>query len=252
MHGSLPVAVIDEELAERYWPGQDPLGRHLSFDNADDPNADRYAIVGVVGHAAHESLDAEARVQFYRTYRQGSPTAISVVVRTTGRPTAMAEAVRHAVQSVDPNMPLSRLGTMEDLVGESVGQRRLSAMLFGGFALLALSLACLGIYGVMSYGVAQRRQEIGVRIALGAGAASVVGLLVKQGGMLVLAGLVFGLAGALALTRLLRNQLFGIEATDPATFAAVATLLLATALAATWLPAWRAANLDPVKALREE
>jgi ABC-type antimicrobial peptide transport system permease subunit len=141
---------------------------------------------------------------------------------------------------------------MDELISASVGQRRLSTALLGGFALLALSLACLGIYGVMSYVVAQRRQEIGVRIALGAGSARVVGLFLKQGATLVLAGLFFGLVGAYGLTRVLRSQLFGVEATDPLTFAGVAALLVITALTATWLPAQRAARLDPVRALREE
>ena len=249
---SLPVAVIDEVLAQRYWPDQDPIGRHLSFDNASDPNALRYQIIGVVGHAAHEGLDAEPRVQFYRTYRQLNPGALSIVVRTATEPSSLVRAVRVAVQSVDDDMPLGRIATMEELISDSVGQRRLSAALLGGFALLALSLACLGIYGVMSYVVAQRRQEIGVRIALGAGAASVVGLFLKQGASLVVAGLFFGLAGAYGLTRVLRSQLFGVEATDPVTFAGVAALLVITALTATWLPAQRAARLDPVVALREE
>jgi putative ABC transport system permease protein len=246
------VAVIDEVLAQRYWPDQDPIGRHLSFEDASDPNALRYEIIGVVGHAAHEGLDAEPRVQFYRTYRQLNPAALSIVVRTATEPNAMVRSVRSAVQAVDGDMPLGRIATMEALISSSVGQRRLSAALLGGFALLALSLACLGIYGVMSYVVAERRQEIGLRIALGAGSASVVGLFLKQGATLVLAGLFFGLAGAYGLTRVLRSQLFGVETTDPITFAGVAALLVITALTATWLPAQRAARLDPVVALREE
>ena len=249
---SEPVAVVDEGLARRYWPDASAVGRRLTYGDPADPEATWYRIVGVVGHAAQEGLDGPPRVQVYRTYRQSSAAALSVVARTTLPPASLVGAARAAVQSVDPDMPLASVGTMDAQLEASIGQRRLAAALLGGFAGLALALACLGIYGVMAYIVAQRRREIGLRIALGAGTASVVGLFVRQGAVLVGTGLILGLAGAFGLTRLLRSQLYGVDATDPTTFGAVALLLVGTAGIATWLPARRAARLDPLTALRDE
>lgn len=247
--GGPPVAVIDALLGQRYFAGRDPIGLHIKPANPEEP---RYRIIGVVGHAAHEGLDAEPRVQLYRTYDRLNPEALAVVVRTRRRPALLVSAVRAAVQSVDPAMPLAYVAEMESLVSGSVGERRASTVLLTSFALLALLLACLGIYGVMSYVVTQRRQEIGVRIALGARAESVVRLFLWQGSALVAAGLAFGIAGAFALTRVLRSQLFGVEPTDPAAFVAATLVLIGTALLATWLPARRAARMDPVRALRDE
>jgi putative ABC transport system permease protein len=251
-----PVAVIDQEFVRRYWPDEDPIGKRFTFgppDGVTDTTQNEWIeVVGVVGHTAHEGLDADARLQLYLSYRQMPLPFMTVAVRTRGHPDRYVNLVRQAVRSVDPDQPISGVANMDELLSRSVGQRRLSMMLLSLFSGIALVLASIGIYGVMSYSVTQRARELGVRIALGADRSDVLRLVLRQGMGLALLGIGIGLAAALGLTRLIESQLYGIAATDPATFALVAAVLAATALLANLIPAVRAMRMDPAVVLREE
>jgi putative ABC transport system permease protein len=254
--GTREVAVIDQEFVRRYWPTENPIGKRFTFgppDGVTDTTQNRWIeVVGVVGHAAHEGLDADPRIQLYLSYRQTALPFMALAVRTQGDPERYVNLVREAVRSVDPDQPISNIAPMDELLSRSVGQRRLSVMLLSLFSGIALVLASVGIYGVMSYSVTQRSRELGVRIALGADRAEVLRLVLRQGMGLAVAGIGIGLAAALALTRLIESQLYGITATDPATFVLVAAVLASTALLANLIPAIRATRLDPARVLREE
>jgi putative ABC transport system permease protein len=250
--GSRPVVVVDEEMVRRYWPDTDPIGKRIYFDNAPGQPIEYIEVVGVVGHAKQEALDAEDRVQLYFPYRQNPQGFMQVAIRTDVAPLSIVSAVRQAVQSVDKDQPLSQVKSMEQALSESVGQRRLSMLLLGLFATIALLLATIGIYGVMSYSVAQRSHELGIRMALGAARGNVLQLVMRQGMSLVIIGLVLGIAGAFGVTRLLATQLFGVKPTDPMTFTMVALGLALVALVATLVPAMRATRVDPLVALRQE
>jgi putative ABC transport system permease protein len=250
------VAVVDDEFVRRYWAHEDPVGKRFTFGppaGAVDTSAREWiTVVGVVGHTKQEGLDAENRLQLYLPYRQSARPFLSLAVRTAGDPGPYANAVRRAVQSVDPDQPLSGVASMDELLARSVGQRRLSMMLLSLFSGIALVLASVGIYGLMSYSVAQRARELGVRIALGAARGDVLRLVLRQGMSLALTGIVIGLGAAVALSRLIESQLYGVHAGDPATMGLVAGLLALTALAANLVPAWRATRVDPAVVLREE
>jgi len=254
--GSLEVAVIDDEFVRRYWPHDDPIGKRFTFGppaGATDTTLREWIqVVGVVGHTKQEGLDAENRLQLYLPYRQASRAMLTFAVRTAGAPEQYVNQVRRAVQSIDPEQPLSNIRTMDELISRSVGQRRLSMMLLSLFSGIALVLASVGIYGLMSYSVAQRSRELGVRIALGAERLDVLRLVLRQGMSLALTGIVIGVGAAFGLSRLIESQLYGIHATDPTTFIAVAVLLGVTALTANLIPAWRATRVDPAVVLREE
>ena len=254
--GTRMVAVIDQEFVRRYWPGENPLGKRFTFgppDGVTDTTQNEWIeVVGVVGHAAHEGLDADPRIQLYLSYRQAPLPFMAIAVRTQGNPDRYLNLVRDAVRSVDPDQPISGVAQMEELLSRSVGQRRLSMMLLSLFSGIALVLASVGIYGVMSYSVTQRARELGVRIALGADRGDVLRLVLRQGMGLAGLGIGIGLAAAFALTRLLESQLYGVTASDPATFLMVAVVLAATALLANLIPAIRATRLDPAVVLREE
>jgi putative ABC transport system permease protein len=254
--GGRPVAVIDQEFVRRYWPNENPLGKRFTFGpppGVTDTTQNQWIeVVGVVGHTAHEGLDADARIQLYLSYRQRGLPFMQVAVRTRGNPERYVNLIRDAVRSVDPDQPIANLARMEELLSRSVGERRLSMMLLSLFSGIALVLASVGIYGVMSYSVTQRARELGVRIALGADRTDVLRLVLRQGMSLAILGIGIGLAAALALTRLIESQLYGVTATDPATFALVAGVLAATALVANLIPAIRATRLDPAVVLREE
>ncbi|HYC32945.1 MAG TPA: ABC transporter permease [Gemmatimonadales bacterium] len=254
--GTPLVAVIDEEFVRRYWPKDDPIGKRFTFgppDGVTDTTQNEWiTVVGVVGHAAHEGLDAEKRLQLYLSYRQSAVPFMAVAVRTAGNPERSVNALRAAVLSVDPELPLSNVRTMDELIEQSVGQRKLSMMLLSLFSGIALVLASIGIYGVMSYSVTQRARELGVRIALGANRADVLRLVLRQGMSLALVGIAIGVAAALLLTRVIESQLFGVQASDPTTFLSVALLLGGTALAANLVPAVRAMRVDPAVVLRDE
>jgi putative ABC transport system permease protein len=218
-------------------------------------------IVGVVAHVKNYGLDSPGPVQaeLYRARDQVPDRfqplladRVSLVVRTAGDPAAMAPAVRRAVQEVDPNQPVYNVNTMEQVLSDSVASQRLSMLLLSIFAAVAMTLAAVGIYGVMSYTVAQRTHEIGVRMALGAQEGDVLRMVVGQGLKLVLAGVLIGLAAALALTRLMSSLLFGVSATDPATLVAISLLLVGVAVLASYIPARRATKVDPLIALRYE
>jgi predicted permease len=245
--GAARVIVVDEDLANRYWPGEDAIGKRITRGDPANPDATWYEVVGVVGHTMHEGLDADPRVQLYFSADQIPPGSLNIVVRTQQTPENATAAVRQAVRSADPDVPLANLATMEELIERSIGNRAVFMTLLGVFAALALALASLGIYGV-----AQRSREIGVRMALGARAGDVLRMVMGQGLVVVGAGIALGLLGSLGLTGLLRNQLFGTEATDPVTFIAVCVVIAGVALAAMLLPARRATRLDPVRALRQE
>ena len=250
--GSQRVAIIDEEFAHKYYRDQTPIGKRITFDaRMKDPQW--ITIVGVVGHAMHEALDAKPRIQLYLAYSQ-TPNIpfMSVAVRTSGDPLLMARPVRDAIHGVDKDLPMSNVKSMDDLLESSLGQRRLSMILLGAFSAIALVLASIGIYGVLAYSVTQRARELGIRMALGAARGRVLRLVIRQGMSLVAIGIVIGLIGAFALTRLLASQLYSITPTDPATFVGLALLLAAIALVATLVPALRATRVDPVVALREE
>jgi putative ABC transport system permease protein len=250
------VAVIDEEFVRRYWPREDPLGKRFTFGpppGATDTSAREWIeVVGVVGHTKHEGLDAEARLQLYLPYRQAGRQALWAAVRTAGDPERYTNLVRAAVRSVDPDQPIALVRTMDDLIALSVGQRRLSMLLLSLFSGIALVLASVGIYGVMSYSVSQRSRELGVRIALGAARRDVLRLVLRQGMTLAVLGIGIGVGAAFLLARLIRSQLYQVGTGDPLTFIGVALLLGLTALAANLIPALRATRVDPAVVLREE
>jgi putative ABC transport system permease protein len=250
--GAPVVAVVDEEMVNRYWPNTDPVGKRIYFDPPPDQPIQYIEVVGVVGHTKHEGLDAENRVQIYFSARQRVPGSMAIAIRTEVPPVTLTPAIRQTVLAVDRDQPISQVRTMEELVSQSVGQRRLSMLLLGLFATIALVLASIGIYGVMSYSVTQRAHEIGIRMALGAARGNVLQLVMRQGMTLVAIGLALGILGAFGVTRLLASQLFGVNPTDPLTFTLVALILAAVALVATLVPALRATRVDPLVALRQE
>jgi putative ABC transport system permease protein len=244
-----PVAVVDETLAGRLWPGEDPVGKRLRWIRSDVP----LQVVGVARSVRHVGLGVPPEPTVYRPYAQyARATALFVAVRGNGSAESLAEEVRAAVRALDPGQPVADLRGMESRVEESLGRPRFQALLLGGFAAAALLLAAVGLYGVISYSVAQRTHEIGVRMALGATPGTVRRMVVGRGAAITAAGLAAGLLLALGLARLLAGLLYGVAATDPATYAAVVLLLGAVALLATWLPARRATRVDPLAALNAE
>jgi putative ABC transport system permease protein len=246
------VAVISESLAAAQWPGEDPLGRLVQFGNMDG-NLQPFTIVGVVGDVREASLEAEPRPTFYGHFAQrpGNLVDFTVVAAGPGDPAATVAAAREIVASLDPDVPPS-FRTLEEVFAASLSERRFNLLLLGSFAFAALVLAIMGIYGVISFSVARRTRELGVRMALGAQQASVVGLVLREGILLAALGIAFGLVGASALGRVLGVFLYGVGSGDPLTFASAALLLVAVALAASWIPARRAARVDPMAALRAE
>jgi len=243
------VAIVNESMAKRFWPNQDPIGKRISTDY--QPPVWR-EIVGVVEDVRHSGYDSDPAPEMYFPYSQHSQSSIDLVVRTETDPLSLANAVERAIWAVDKDQPVTRIKTMERMMADSVAPRRLTVVLIGIFASLALVLATAGIYGVISYTVSQRTHEIGVRMAMGARSVDVLKLVVGQGLRLVAIGVAAGLAGSFVLTRVLARFLFGVTPTDPLTFAAVSVLLVTVALLASYIPARRAAQVDPVNALRYE
>jgi putative ABC transport system permease protein len=251
--GSPRVAIVDEGLAQRYWPNDDPIGKRITRGDPADSSTQWIEVIGVVRHTMHEGLDGDRRVQVYFPLKQlGIPFLAFAVRASAGDPLAQVRAVRGALRAVDPDLPLSNVNSMEQLVEDSTGSRRFSMVLLAVFSALAATLAAIGLYGVMSFIVTQRTRELGVRLALGAKALDVLGLVLRQGMWLVTLGVVLGLAAALILTRVLQSMLFNLSATDPLTFVTISLLLIGVTLFATWLPARRATRVDPSVVLREE
>lgn len=244
------TVIINEALAKRYFGDGSPLGRHLSFLNA--PNR-RYEVIGVVRDAKYRSLRDPAPPTFYLScFQESRPWNLVFAVRATGQPESIIESLRAAVRQVDSTLVIRHTQTMEETVNASIRDERVIASLGGFFSLAALGLACLGLYGTLSFSVAQRVREIGVRMALGARQGDVLSLVVANGLKLTLLGCLLGLTGALATTRLVSKLLYGVTPNDPATFVGTAIALLLVATFASWLPARRAANVDPMQALRQD
>ncbi len=241
------VVIISEAMARRYWPGQEPLGKRIG--NGTDNWRE---IVGVVNDVKHFGLDADTPPSMYLPLRQAPARGMSLIVRTVGAPLGVAPALRNDIWAVDKNLAIAQVKTMNELVSSSITQQRFIVLLLGCFAVLALVLAAVGIYGVMSYSVTQRTHEIGIRLALGARNTNVLALVLKNGMMLAAIGAAMGLAGALALTRLMRTLLFNVTPTDAPTFVGLSLGLLVVALVACYLPARRATKVDPLVALRYE
>ena len=250
--GAQEVAVINEEMARRIFPTSDPIGQRMTFGDPADTTSEWLTIVGVVGTIAQEGLTAKPYTQVYMSIDQSPSRRFNVAMRTTGDPLATASAARAALRSVDPDVPLKDLKSMEDRISDNVAQPRMSMALLGTFAAVALVLAAVGIYGVVSYTVAQRTREIGIRMALGARREGVLRLVVRQGVAPVAVGVVAGLLAALGATRLMRGLLYGVSAADPVTYVVVALFLTVIALVATYIPARRATRVDPLVALRYE
>jgi putative ABC transport system permease protein len=255
-----PVAVINETMARQFWAGESPLGKRFKFGLGEfgpgDSQARWITIVGVIGDVKEMGLEAPAKAEMFFPYQQ-MPQALwnmprDLIIRATGDPMSVAAAARQAVWSVDPTQPVSNIRTMDEILAEEVAQRRIGMTLLGAFAALALALASLGIYGVLSYSVAQRTQEIGIRMALGAGQKDVLRIVLADGMRLAAAGVAIGLGASFALTRLMAGLLFGVSASDPRTLGGVTLLLITVAFVACFIPARRATKVDPIVALRTE
>jgi putative ABC transport system permease protein len=243
--------IIDEEFARRYWPNEDPVGKRIKQGTSAD--APVLTVQGVVGRVKMDGLSQDSkRVQGYFPYAQIPRGGMTVILKAAGDPNQLIAAVRLQVKVIDPDQPIYSIRTMNEIRAESVAPERLNLTLLSIFAGIALVLAIVGIYGVMSYSVTQRTHEIGIRMAIGAQPRDVFRMVIGQGMMLALIGVGLGLIGAFGLTRLMTTMLFGVEPTDPATFAAIAVLLTGVALVACYIPGRRATRVDPVESLRYE
>jgi len=250
------VVIVNEAFVRHYFPNEEPLGRRLKLSPPAriwrQQRMTSSEIVGVVRDVKSAGLQADTEPTYYVPATQAPLQDMSLLVRTTTEPTSIVPALRQAVWSIDPNQPISNVSTMEQIVSDSIGQPRLNMTLMTLFGALALILAAVGIFGLLSYTVTQRTREMGIRMALGAQVGDVLGLVLKQGMALALIGEAIGLAAAFALTRLMRGLLFGVTPTDATTFIIVAGVLTTIALLACYLPARRATKVDPLKALRYE
>ena len=248
-----PVAIINETMARKFWPNQDPLGKRFRPGFGKDTPS--YTIVGIIGDVHQMTLVEPSRQEMYFPYRQAKGNWMvprDMVIRTTADPLSLAAAVRRAVWSIDRDQPISDIATLDQVLDHEVAQRRVQATLLAGLAILALTLACIGIYGVLSYAVTQRTREIGLRVALGAAAPDIVRTVLAQGLGLAGIGILAGVAGSLALTRLLASLLFNVRATDLAVYLEAIAVFTAVAFLACYIPARRAAKVDPMIALRYE
>jgi putative ABC transport system permease protein len=242
------IALVDEKMVRRFWPNQDPIGKRIGFGSTGDWRE----VVGVVNSVKNTGLEAEGREQIYIPYTQMPQEGMFLVVHTTGLPGSVTNAVRAEIKALDANLPISDVKTMEQRLGDSVAIRRYAMFLLLGFSLLALVLAAVGLYGVISYAVSQRTHELGIRMALGAQPRDIFRLVVGQGMLLTSAGVGLGLVAAFAVTRLMSSLLFGVSAADPLTFGGVALVLAGVAVLGCYLPARRATQVDPMLALRYE
>jgi putative ABC transport system permease protein len=241
--------IISESFAREFFPDEDPIGRHISIDQGEQWKGE---IIGVVGNIRHRGLSSEPWREMYVSQYQIPTGSMNLVVRAATDPTRLTAAIKGEVQAMDRDVPIYTIRTMENLVSESVAQPRFRTLLLAIFAAVALVLAAVGIYGVMSYYVTQRTHEIGVRMALGASSRDVMRLVVGHGMALAIAGVGIGLAGSFLLTRLMASLLYQVSASDPATFVAISIMLTAVALLASYIPARRATKVDPMVALRYE
>lgn len=255
---SAGVVLISQSMAKRFWPNEDPIGRHLTMTFYPDKVRE---IVGIIGDVKLDSMDAAASsATVYVPVAQISGSSLGewhsfpmqLTVRTQSQPASLTSPVTAAIHSIDSDQPVTDIMSMDDVVDTSLSQRRFSMLLLAAFAVLAVLLAAVGIYSVLAFAVRRRVREIGIRVALGAEGKDILRLVIAEGMKPALIGVLLGVAGALALGRVLAGLIYGIAAYDPLTFAAVATLLAAVALLASIIPAYRAAKIEPTRALREE
>jgi putative ABC transport system permease protein len=246
-----PVTLISKALAQRYFPNQDPIGKRLNFGFPPDPGIAR-EIVGIVGDVRDVSLGQAPGPMMYVPYAQAPFWGANLVVKSTLSPSAVAAAIRQEVRKMDKDLPVTNVAKMPDLIDASVSQQRFRAFLLGLFAAMALVLAATGIFGVISYSVSCRTNEIGIRVALGASRGAILRMVLRETLLLAFAGLALGVPSALVASRLVGHMLFGISANDPETLAAVAVTLAAVAAFAGYVPARRAMRVDPLVALRYE
>jgi putative ABC transport system permease protein len=252
--GAPHVALVNEAMARRYWPGQSPIGRRIRQGPMTRPWV---TVVGVVGDVRHNGIEVAIKEKFYRPHAQFHETAgfvvrnMNLVVKTADDPMALVSSIRAEVRALDPNLPIANIRPMTEVVASAMARPRLAGWVLTLFGVLALLLAAVGLYGVLAYLVSQRTHEIGIRIAVGADAARVRRMVLREGLGLAAAGIALGLVAAAALTRLIETMLHGIDRHDPVTFAIVPVVLVTVALAASWLPARRATRVDPVVALRQ-
>jgi putative ABC transport system permease protein len=246
---SFQTAVVSQSVAERLWPGRDPIGQRMQYQELPDL---WLTVVGVAAPVLHHEIDGHAGFDVYRSYQQATSAGPYYVIRTDGDPMTIARAATAIVGETDPNQSFLDVQTFGTRVANRIWQRRLAGALVGGFAGLALLLAAIGLYGVLSYSVSQQTREIGVRVALGASAGAILGEVLGRGLKLTALGVCVGTALALALSRVIAGMLYGVHATDPATFVLVPLVLLSIAAAACYVPARRASRVDPIVALRAE
>jgi ABC-type antimicrobial peptide transport system permease subunit len=244
------VIIIDEKLANRYWKNENPIGKRIAFSNSSG-NLRWREIVGVVGHVKNAGLKEDGAEQLYLPHAQLPENVVSIVVHTGGDISSLPGLIRALVRSLNPELPIYQVTTMDNIISGSVSQPRFNMLLFVLFALLALSLAAVGIYGVLSNSVAQRRKEIGIRMALGAGPDRVRSMIVRQSLRIAGAGILAGIIASLLLSRFLQSMLFHIKPIDPFIYLGAAVFALLIAFLATSIPAKRASQLDPLRTLRE-